>query len=148
MDNFRNLLDAKIQGQISWYDKSRVKNKRLAAGFRVSIVLLTASAAILIGIDASSETKRILNNLALIASMLASGLGALEAYFDHRSVWIKYANVSSKLKTLHLSLQKASNCNDEAELNEIESRLASILDSAALQWSELRHSDEKPSLRR
>src|SRR5215471_1247834 len=83
------LLGEDITASFKDFSSKRRRDKRKAFRLKMGAAVLAASITVLLGLKVASETEAILKNVALFAGALVAVLNAWDAFYDHRSLWVK-----------------------------------------------------------
>jgi hypothetical protein len=102
-----------ISDTIMSYRHKRNKNKFGAISIQILSIVLSFGTTVLIGWKLSQDTSgatgsiltgNMLTNSALIVSALATGMNALDKFFDYKALWIGYNISIASLKSIRSKL--------------------------------------------
>lgn len=124
-------------------------NKKNALILKISAVCLSASVTVLLGLKLSQNwewLQTICSNIALVFSALITILGAYEAFFDPRAVWIRETIIYTHLRNLKREFEFwAAGCDDETlepadveKLEQFQHKLDNILMQSLKNWMRIR----------
>jgi hypothetical protein len=142
-----NFLEAVLEEQISGFNQRRKANKKRAFLFRLSIIICGLLTTVLIGIHSVSPTiQPFITDIALLFSALLTALGAIDAFFDHRALWIRYTTTSNELKTLRSKLRyllaDGKENIDDTQIDSLFEGFHKILNETNSEWLKLRKETE------
>ncbi len=100
LTTLRKELDERIK--VFAHKRSRDKNK--AFGLKIFAVCFAAAITILLGLKVDDNWANIFKNTALILGALITVLNAVEAFYDHRSLWIRRTMTLARLYALKADL--------------------------------------------
>lgn len=147
IDYMRSHLDT----QIGEFNARRRRDKKKAVRAKVAQASVGAAVTVILGLDNtalgfSTSTDARLKALALFLSAAVTIVAAWDAFFDHRSLWIRYAGVLAGLKAIRAELEYLTSDSDavsEVELDALFRRSQALLESANLSWQQLRASERQ-----
>jgi hypothetical protein len=144
-------LQQRLEEQIEAFNNGRRKNKKKAFRFRLSVILCSAFTTILIGLQSfGSSLEPIIKDAALIFSAMVTALSAIDAFYNHRALWIRYTATSNDLKTVQSKLQYLLAGNrenvEENRIDELFEEFHRILNETNEYWLQLRKENEKQAL--
>ena len=93
-EHLREIVDA--------FGKECRQNKRVALRLRISSVLLSAVITVCLGIRLGEQAavwQAGLSNIALTLSAVITVVGAYEAFFDPRAIWIRETIIFTRLRS-------------------------------------------------
>ena len=82
------------------FDTKRQKNKFLAFGLKIIIALLSAGITVLLGLSFPGKDEGTYKNIALGLSALSAVMGTWDAFFNHRTLWIRYTIAANRMRSL------------------------------------------------
>jgi hypothetical protein len=141
-------LDAELDALVDRYARECVRHKNRALALKITSVLLATSITILLGLKLQDNALRVeLSNIALVLGGLITVLGAYDAFFDPRSLWVRETVTFARLKDLQRDLRfwAAGLEEEEADPKELERfkrRLDRILDEGLKYWMKIRGAPE------
>jgi hypothetical protein len=94
-----------VSAKISNFKGKRDKWARTASAFKIGAVVLGGLASIALGWKLPDGSGAIsLTNVALILTVLVTAIGAIDAYFDPKSIWVLYSVAVRRLELLDVRL--------------------------------------------
>jgi len=146
------FLKNEIKNLIDHYKADRQRHKRLALALKAMSVSLAGTITVLLGLKVSSGAATVLfSNIALVLGALITVVGAYEAFFDPRVLWVRETVVFARLTDLERDLDFTINGSSDGELDSaaldcFKARLDSILQESLNSWLQLRgHDIKEPS---
>lgn len=145
------FLKNEIKNLIDHYKTDRQRHKRLALALKAMSVSLAGTITVLLGLKVSSGAASVLfSNIALVLGALITVVGAYEAFFDPRVLWVRETVVFARLTDLERDMDFAVNGSSDGELDStalecFKVRLDSILKESLNSWLQLRGHDVKES---
>jgi hypothetical protein len=144
------LLESLLAKQIEGFSSKRKNNKAKALFFRLVVFSCSALTTILIGLNSVNEAaKPIIKDVALFFSALLTGITALEAFLNHKALWIRYTATANQLKTLQSRLAYLTSGGmegvNEADIDRLFSEFEKLLADSNAEWLQLRKDTEKGS---
>ena len=82
------------------FDRKRQQNKFLAFGLKIAIALLSAGITVLLGLSFQGKNDSTYKNIALGLSALSAVMGTWDAFFNHRTLWIRYTIAANRMRSL------------------------------------------------
>ncbi|MEH2321494.1 DUF4231 domain-containing protein [Nostoc sp.] len=137
------FLKEKISKQIDSFKKRKERNQKEAIRIKFISTALAAITTILLGLNGlNSSGKLLVQNIAFTLSAAVTLMSALDTFFNHRGLWIRYQGTLNDLYELRTDLeylltQEIQNVNEE-ELDRLYQRYQIILKETNSNWSELR----------
>jgi hypothetical protein len=152
---FEEHLTEIVQG----FAKECHKNKKIALRLKISAVFLSGVVTVCLGLKfsgAATPWQTWLSNLALFLSAVITVVGAYEAFFDPRAIWIRETIVYTKLRNLKREFEFwAAGCDGEMlepteaeQLDRFKDQLDQILIESLKNWMKIRgatEADQKPA---
>lgn len=147
VDSKAKYLAESLQAQIDAYGKRRDTNKTKAFWFKMLATSFSAATTILLGLQGLEfvsfvNAPIIARNVALVLSALVTLFSAWDAFFSHRSLWIRYTKTLTQLVAIRSELEYLSSNNNEGLLAEDVDRLfqafQSTLEETNQFWQGLR----------
>lgn len=140
-------LQERLDEQIEYFSLAKKGYEKNAFHFRVAVVLCSASTTILLGLHTVADSfQPIVKDCALILSALVSALSTLDAFYNHRALWIRYKITSNALKAVRSKLEylTASGLEtvDEAKVDQLFEEFQEVLSETDAQWLQLRKETE------
>lgn len=139
-------FEGELNGIIEIFSKKRLRDKKKAFTLKILSVVFAASITILLGIRIDERMNAFLQNVALTLGAVISVLNAVEAFYDHRSLWVNSTVTYSRLLELKRDLKLFSTGSEPADLdiktfNRLTNRLDEILGDDLNSWLKLRAVD-------
>lgn len=147
MDEKIGYFEGELDNLIGIYHKKRLREKNKAFTLKILAVVFAASITILLGINISNElVTNLFRNVALALGAVISVLNAVEAFYDHRSLWINSTITYTRLLELKRDLKLFSTGTDQGDLDPDEfkkmaDRLDRILGDDLRSWLKMRSDD-------
>jgi hypothetical protein len=94
------FLRAELDHQQQRFSSRRRRDKRKAFALQMATVVLSATITVLLGLRVGSGLQRTLANLALVLGALTTVLSAMEAFFNHRGLWVARTATLRRLEEL------------------------------------------------
>jgi hypothetical protein len=157
-------LETEISNKIENWRGKRKKWAWTASIFKVSAIIVASTASILLGLKpvqgSSADWMLHFPNIALGLTVTVTAIGALDAFYDPKAVWILYSVALRRLELLKirlagvkaiLSSSTENDLNEEArktraeavtKLSEMNKEFGDILDNLVKGWEGIR-SDPK-----
>jgi hypothetical protein len=137
------VLESQLNERIADTTSRRNRDKFKATLLKMSNLLLAGVVTVLIGLQGENFDQTLLRNLALALGALITVVNAFDAFFDHRSLWIKKTVTLSRLYALKrdLSFEVAKAAPDEPQPQTMQGyheRLGNILEDDLREWIKLR----------
>lgn len=110
-------LQNELNDRIKDTARKRVWDKNKAFGLKILAVSFAATVTVLLGLKVAEDLARIFQGIALVLSALITVLNAVEAFYDHRSLWIRRTVTLARLYTLRSDLNFVTAGADESELD-------------------------------
>jgi len=143
LEAVRGQLDAQITG----FDRRRHETRKIAYRIRFAVVTCSALTTIVIGLERIPESiQPLLKNGALVFSVLVTAISALEAFYNHRALWIRYTATFTELKALRSKLECLTAGGlaglDEAKIDPLFGEFQQVLRETNDHWFQLRKETE------
>jgi hypothetical protein len=124
------------------FDAKRQKNKFLAFGLKITIALLSAGITVLLGLSFPGKDEGTYKNIALGLSALSAVMGTWDAFFNHRTLWIRYTIAANRMRSL-LEEIKYQTAKSQGELpvqlsDEMFEKYQQIVAEANHAWEDMR----------
>lgn len=126
------------------FDSKRQKNKFFAFGLKLFAASLSAATTVLLGISYQNKPEVTFKNIALSLSALAAIIGTWDAFFNHRTLWIRYTIAANRLRSLRedirYHLAKDQNLGEELKdklFGQYQEIIAGVNDA----WEDLRKNE-------
>jgi Tfp pilus assembly protein PilO len=133
-------LKSQISERIKTINERRVRYKKKSFWSYISISILAAISSIVLGLNLScwKEASRI---VALFISGLITVIGAYNAFFDHKQMWIANNNARNEFFKLSFEIEfaeKVSESISEEMVEKFKQEYQAILDRLNKTWTESR----------
>jgi hypothetical protein len=147
-----SLLKKEVEKITSQFKHERNRHKTRALVLKISSVTLAGTVTVLLGLKLGGEYAQYqiwLQNIALILSAAATVIGAYDAFFIPRALWVNETTTYVRLKDLSRDLCLLGDVQDENVSTETyleyKQRLEAVLDEDLKQWLKLRSAESKTS---
>jgi Protein of unknown function (DUF4231) len=94
------FLRAELDRQQQRFTRRRRRDKRKAFALQMATVVLSATITVLLGLRLDAGLQRALANIALVLGALVTVLAAMEAFFNHRGLWVTRTITVRRLEEL------------------------------------------------
>jgi hypothetical protein len=136
-------LNHELDERINSFAKKRVRDKNVAFGLKILAVCFAATITILLGLKVQDDYARIFQGIALVLSAIITVMNAIEAFYDHRSLWIQRTITLSRLYSLRADLRFTMEGLQDSELDitilrNYMNRYETILEEDMLKWLKMR----------
>ena len=136
-------LEKEIDGRIKDFAYKRRRDKNKAFGIKILAVVLAATITVLLGLRVDENVAEVFQNIALVFGATITILNAIEAFYDHRSLWIRRTVTLAHLFALERDLSLYIAGTEQAEidpkvLNRLADRYDRILADDLKAWLKLR----------
>ena len=120
-ENKVKFLKEYIEISIKDMKKHRKQNQRRASTIKVSMLVFSSFATILLGIQLNNQ-ESLLKNIAFVFSAVVTLLNALEPFFNFRALWIEHEQGLASMYRLQndLDFYLAGRKKEDIDLNKIE----------------------------
>ena len=137
-----------LHSQIEVFERRRRRNKRRAFWLKIATVALSVTITILLGIHTENPSVKLFcSNAALVIAGSVSILGAWDAFFNHKELWIRYKRTANELKGLQSVVEyrsKSENGISEKDADALFIEFETILRQTNADWQQMR--DERKLL--
>jgi hypothetical protein len=106
------FLDKALSDRIDSFQVRRKQNRRLSFRLKIWATILSAVTTVLLGlqgVNLQAWVEPAIRDLALVVSSIVTVLGACEAFYDYRGLWVRYTETRARLLSLRARLQFLSN---------------------------------------
>lgn len=139
----RAFFEKELDDRIRDFAHKRRRDKGKAFKLKILAVVFAASITVLLGINVGVVASGVLQNVALLLGAIITVLNAVEAFYDHRSLWIRRTVTLARLyelrRDLSLGIAVAGQSDiDSQTLSKLVSRYNRILDDDLKTWLKLR----------
>jgi hypothetical protein len=100
-----SFLLGELDRQERRFAHRRRRDKRKAFALQMSTVVFSASITVLLGLQVGPRTQSTFKNIALVLGALVTVLAAMEAFFNHRGLWIGRTVTVRRLEDLRRHLE-------------------------------------------
>jgi ABC-type multidrug transport system fused ATPase/permease subunit len=143
------FLRAELDRQHQQYVRRRRRDKRKSFALQMATVALSATITVLLGLRVAAGLQRTLANLALVLGALVTVLAAMEAFFNHRGLWVSRTVTVRRLEELRrqADYQLAGLADGEVQpavVDGLLARLEQILAEDQQAWLRLRSTEPQP----
>jgi hypothetical protein len=98
------FLQKELDARILEFKRKRNGDKQKAFGLKILAVSFAATITVLLGLKVEGDWAKILQSVALLLGALITVLNAVEAFYDHRSLWIRRTYSLARLYALKADL--------------------------------------------
>ena len=139
-----NWLEEEIDKIVERYKADAGRHKKVAFRLRILSVLLSAIITIFLGLKLENvSVSNVLSNIALILSAAITVVGAYEAFFDPRALWVRETITFARLKDLQRDFRFYSSGLEDGtikieDLDKFKSKLDSILEDTLKYWMKIK----------
>lgn len=137
-------LEKQIGERIDDFNHKRKRDKKIAFSLKILTVVLSAMISVLLGVKVSTFFSEIFKNISLVLGSLITVVTAIDAFYNHRSLWIQRTITITQLYALQrditnhkLGQPKPPEKNEEL-IDTFHERLDKILDNEVKSWLKLR----------
>jgi hypothetical protein len=140
------FLRAEMDRQRQQFVRRRRRDKRKAFVLQMATVTLSAAITVLLGLRVGTGTQRVLANVALTLGALVALLAAMEAFFNHRGLWVSRTVTLRRFEELRrrIDYRLAELSDHEVEPTAVDrllTELNEILADDQRAWMQLRSVD-------
>jgi hypothetical protein len=144
------FLQAELDRQHQRFTRRRRRDKRKSFALQMATVALSATITVLLGLRVAAGLQRTLANLALGLGALVTVLAAMEAFFNHRGLWVARTVTVRRLEELgrQVDYQLAGLADGEVQPEVVAgllARLELIVADDQQAWLRLRSTDAQLS---
>jgi hypothetical protein len=144
------FLRAELGRQEQRFRRRQRRDKRKAFALQMATVALSAAITVLLGVRVGSRMEPLLGNVALGLGALVTVLAAMEAFFNHRGLWVSRTVTVRRLEELrrHIEYQFAGVADREVSVglvDELLARLDAIVADDQRAWLRLRSVEAQPA---
>jgi hypothetical protein len=148
---FKDDLDTHVRR----ITRKRNRDKRKAFSLKIISVAFAAAITVLLGLKTDEKQAEYFRNIALVLGAAITYLSAVDAFYDHRTLWVRRTVTVSRLKNLKRAFEFYIEGREEDEISEVElsifmEQLNDILQDDLKDWLRLREdvssSSETPKL--
>lgn len=145
----QHYLLSQVEECLRTFNSKRQLNKHLALGLKLFAAFLSAAITVLLGISYSTKPDLIFKNIAIGLSAFVAVINAWDAFFNHRSLWVRYTIAANRMRSLReeirYRLARDQHLSDEHQ-DRFFTQYQQIIADLNNAWEELRTSEQnKPS---
>lgn len=142
-----SFLETQIDERIADAKKKRNRDKSKSATLKMTSVVLAGVVTVLVGLQGDRFDQKLLRNLALTLGATITVVNAFDAFYDHKSLWVKRTATLAKLYDLKRELKfevakKEPEIIDNGALTRFHNILGAILKEDLQEWLKLRSDQE------
>ena len=139
---FKKELDERVKD----FAKKRKGDRAKAFGLKTTAVIFAALITILLGLKVDDSVAKVFQNIALVLGAIISVINAVDAFFDHRALWIRRTVTLARLYDLErdFNLYIAGLDKDKVDpkvFNKLTERYDRILTNDLKAWLKMREDD-------
>jgi ABC-type multidrug transport system fused ATPase/permease subunit len=131
-----------IERCLTLFERKRQRDKFLALGLKLVAALLSASVTVALGVTFSGKSESLFKNLALILSAIATVINTWDAFFNHRTLWVRHTVAANRLRSVKDELEyyiaSGSGAITESQSDEIFKTYRQIMTETNQAWENLR----------
>jgi uncharacterized protein DUF4231 len=135
-----------LDRQLKTYEYYQSNNKRKAFILKMIATAFGLLTTVLLGFQLANNTPEnttlIIKNVALVTSAIVTFFNAVDAFFNHKALWIRYTTTLSQLAVIKTQLDYlmagSGQAPKEQDIDQLFERYRSILDETNTSWMELR----------
>jgi hypothetical protein len=144
------FLRAELDRQQQRFARRRRRDKRKSFVLQMATVALSATITVLLGLRVDPGLQRTLANVALVLGALVTVLAAMEAFFNHRGLWVTRTVTVRRLEELRrqTDYRLAGLADGEVQpamVDELLARLEEVMADDQRAWLQLRSTEVQPS---
>ncbi|MEV0284759.1 DUF4231 domain-containing protein [Kribbella sp. NPDC050820] len=144
------FLTAELDRQQLRFARRRRRDKRKAFALQMATVTLSATITVLLGLRVAGTAQQLLTNIALVLGAFVTVLAAMEAFFDHRGLWVGRTVTVRRLEALRRQAEYRLIGGSEDEvtlalLDELLAELDKIIADDQRAWLRLRSAGLQPT---
>jgi ABC-type multidrug transport system fused ATPase/permease subunit len=143
------FLRTELDRQQQRFAHRRRRDKRKSFVLQMATVALSATITVLLGLRVAAGLQRTLANIALVLGALVTVLAAMEAFFNHRGLWVSRTVTVRRLEELRrqTDYQLAGLADGEVQpaiVDGLLARLEEIVADDQQAWLRLRSTEPQP----
>lgn len=136
---FKEELDSHVRR----ITRKRNRDKNKAFSLKIIAVALAAAITVLLGLKTDEKQAKTFQNIALVLGAAITYLTAVDAFYDHRTLWVRRTVTVTRLQDLKRAFEFYVEGRDENEISEAElavfmKQLNEILQEDLKDWLKLR----------
>jgi hypothetical protein len=144
IENKITFLSEQLAYNIEAFTKKRNRNKTKAFLIKFAITGLGGTTTVLLGLQGVG-LEHTIRNITLVTSALVTLLSALDTFFNHRGLWIRYTKTMTDLRTIESDLKYALATGidsiSEDIVDELYHRYQQTLSETNKWWLQIREDD-------
>jgi hypothetical protein len=138
-DYFRQTLEKTIDA----FEERRLYHKKRAFRFKILGTSFSTITTVLLGLQGFGPgTLTVIKNIALFLSACVTIIGAWDAFFNHRELWVRYTGSFRRLTELQTDMEYLlagdAHADKGAELEKLYARFQAIVQETHISWLQLR----------
>lgn len=144
------FLTSELDRQHLRFVRRRRRDKRKAFALQMATVTLSATITVLLGLRVAGTAQQVFANIALVLGALVTVLAAMEAFFDHRGLWVGRTVTVRRLENLQRQTAYQLSGGSESGmtlslLDELLAELDEIMEDDQRAWLRLRAAELHPA---
>lgn len=133
--------------QIEGFGQRRQETRRMAFRLRIGVVTCGAITTILLGLHSlPTSWQPVLKDLALISSALVTFIGAIDAFYNYRALWVRYTVTYTNLRAIEANLDYLTvgglDQVSDANVDRLFKQFQLVLDETNANWRQLKNETE------
>jgi hypothetical protein len=140
-----HYLVSQVEECLRAFNSKRQLNKHLALGLKLFAAFLSAAITVLLGISYSTKPDVIFKNIAIGLSAFVAVLNVWDAFFNHRTLWVRYTVAANRMRSLReeirYRLARDQHLDDEHQ-DGFFAQYQQIIADLNNAWEELRRSEQ------
>jgi uncharacterized protein DUF4231 len=141
----QHYLLSQVEDCLHTFNSKRQINKHLALGLKLFAAFLSAAITVLLGISYSTKPDLIFKNVAIGLSAFVAVINAWDAFFNHRTLWVRYTIAANRMRSLReeirYRLARDQRLSDEYQ-DRFFAQYQQIIADLNNAWEELRRSEQ------
>ena|ERR1700753_112918 len=130
------------------FNRKRQQNKFLAFGIKLTSAALSAAIVILLGLTVSVERKAVFANIALALSAVITLLNTWDAFFNHKTLWLRFTVACQSLRSVQEELDylRAKTLGEPTteQVDSIHRKFKRVMLTVDRDWENLRKEEQGP----
>ena len=112
------VLEKELNDRIKNFRWKRTDDKKKAFALKIFAVMFAGAITVLLGLRVAPSVSDVFKNIALALGAIIAVLNAIEAFYDHRSLWIRRTVSLARLYDLERQLKFYVSGTDMADIDE------------------------------
>jgi ABC-type multidrug transport system fused ATPase/permease subunit len=141
----QDYLLSLIQRRLAVFERKQQRDKFLALGLKLLTAMLSACVTVALGITFAGKSESLYKNIALVLSATAAVLNTWDAFFNHRTLWIRHTVAANRLRSLKDELDylvaSRSGVLSEDDAKQVFAMYQQIMSETNQAWEDLRRED-------